>query len=115
MSAYEMNLKKLRNALREMNFEQAKQLISETLGMDELADAVQNLMGVYQEKKGHTEIAMKHYRAAYALNPTNVYAAMNVERLAYTSFTDRIPPYYGDEPIAVTVGHHKMKLREEGR
>lgn len=40
-----------------------------------------NLLGIYNEFSGNEDLARKHYRASYALDPTYGPASRNLERL----------------------------------
>jgi Flp pilus assembly protein TadD len=51
----------------------------------------QNLLGIFCELNGNSELARKHYRAAYALDPTYLPASENLERLC-TLFSSRYIP-----------------------
>lgn len=114
MNIYESNLMKIRSHLRAFELDQVERLIAETMVLDDVGDEIQNLIGVYQEKKGCMDVALKHYRAAYALNPTNWHASMNIERIAYIGFANMPEPYYGDELVKYEDKPKTKKIREEG-
>ena len=61
--------------------EQAKEKIAKA--MQEYPDAAQphNLMGIVKEIENDHDGAMKHFRAAYALNPKDKVVRMNMDSL----------------------------------
>ena len=68
-------------SLKESNLQQANQLIFEAFQLNSDAPETQNLLGILSEIKGNGSVARKHYRAAYALDPTYEPASNNLERL----------------------------------
>lgn len=52
-----------------------------------------NLMGIIMERENDHVQAMKHFRAAWALDPTFVPARINMERYGSFSFTMPSPAY----------------------
>ncbi|MDD3174809.1 MAG: hypothetical protein PHF63_14340 [Herbinix sp.] len=67
--------------LRKREFEKSYQVIIESLEENPNAPEPQNLLGIWQELQGNDDMARKHYRAAYALDPTYKPASENLERL----------------------------------
>lgn len=62
---------------------------------------IQHLYGVICECKGERDKAVKHYRAAYALDPSFEYASLNLERLVGGLSIRRASTiYYGNEVLA---------------
>ncbi|AEE97988.1 hypothetical protein [Mahella australiensis] len=59
----------------------AQKIISEALVLNPDAPELHNLLGILSEIKGNDNIARKHYRAAYALDPTYKPACRNLERI----------------------------------
>jgi Flp pilus assembly protein TadD len=61
-----------------------------------------NLLGIWYEFRGNNDLARKHYRAAYALDPTYKPASENLERVC-TLFTIRnIPIDFGEQTLEIT-------------
>ena len=67
--------------LKKGELENAEKLISILVSMDIGAPEPHNLFGILCELRGEDGIARKHYRAAYALDPTYGPACRNLERL----------------------------------
>lgn len=68
-------------SLRKKNMEDGYKLISKALLLNLDAPEPHNLLGILAELKGDDCLARKHYRAAYALDPTYKPACRNLERL----------------------------------
>lgn len=60
---------------------EALPIIKEALILNTEAAEPHNLLGIFFEMKGDDNNARKHYRAAYALDPTYKPACRNLERL----------------------------------
>ncbi|MDF2819833.1 MAG: hypothetical protein K0R15_274 [Clostridiales bacterium] len=58
-----------------------------------------NLLGIWNELKGNYDLARKHYRAAYALDPTYKPASGNLERVCTIFASKRIPFDFGKETL----------------
>lgn len=67
--------------LQEGSLHKALPVIKEALILNTEAAEPHNLLGIFFEMKGDDNNARKHYRAAYALDPTNKPACRNLERL----------------------------------
>ena len=76
--------------LRKRNFEKSYQVIIEALEEAPNAPEPQNLLGIWQELQGNEDMARKHYRAAYALDPTYRPASENLERLCEPLLENRV-------------------------
>jgi len=61
-----------------------------------------NLMGLMYEKKNDHVKAMKHFRAAWALDPTYVPAQMNLDNFG-TMFAARIPFTFDESDYAPVI------------
>lgn len=59
----------------------AHALIGRAMGLDMGAPEPHNLLGIFCEMTGDDDGARRHYRAAYALDPTYRPACRNLERL----------------------------------
>ncbi len=76
---------------------------------------VQNLLGIYAEKIGQMELASRHYRASYALDPTYAPAKNNLERITDYHYSKRTeePDYDDSAELARRVGAQSVKSKVE--
>jgi Flp pilus assembly protein TadD len=86
--------------IKEGEYREAKMKISEWMMVEDWRPEIHNLLGAMYEQQGNPVKAMNHYRASYALDPSYVYARLNLERIT-ESFVERknMQPYYGDEVV----------------
>jgi len=77
--------------LRNNNLEKSYKTIINALGENPDAPEPHNLLGLLYERKGDYDLARKHYRAAYSLDPTYKSASVNLERVC-TMFLGRKTP-----------------------
>ena len=85
-------------SLRKKNMEDGYKLISKALLLNLDAPEPHNPLGILAELKGDDSVARKHYRAAYALDPTYKPACRNLERLVMFEWGPQIRDFvYGDE------------------
>ena len=71
-----------------------------------------NLMGIIAESRNDHVQAMKHFRAAWALNPTYRPARINMER--YGSFSGRMPrPVYDETECEPCPAQSRLACRIE--
>lgn len=86
MSENQRELSKLCNTVRELisqnNIEESYALVTNAMGKHPHAPQPHNLIGVLLEKEGNHTSAMKHFRAAWALEPTYIPARYNLDRFA---------------------------------
>jgi len=61
------------------DYDKCEELIGTSMGKFPHAPEPHNLMGILLEKKGDHLTAMKHFRAAWALDPTYIPARQNLE------------------------------------
>ena len=89
--------------LRNKNTESGYKLISKALLLDPDAPEPHNLLGILAEIRGDNSIARKHYRAAYALDPTYKPACRNLERLVMFEWGPQSRDYdFGDAQTDVS-------------
>lgn len=74
----------IRTLLKHNEFEECETLICDAMGKNPNAPEPHNLLGVLLERKGNHECAMRHFRAAWDLEPTYLPARRNLEN--YSSF-----------------------------
>lgn len=84
VSADNINLNDLCNTVRELiqnyNYLESEWIITEAMGKYPHAPEPHNLMGVLLERKNDHSTAMKHFRAAWALDPSYLPARYNMEQ-----------------------------------
>lgn len=90
-------LKKVICKLKKYELEEAYQYIMEACITDPNAAQPHNLLGIWYEFKGNSDLARKHYRIAYVLSPTYKPASENLERVSTLFLYKSIPVNYGDE------------------
>lgn len=79
--AFSETVKEAAKILNKGGLHEALPLIKEALILNTEAAEPHNLLGIFFEMKGDDGTARKHYRAAYALDPTYKPACHNLERL----------------------------------
>ncbi|MDP4109283.1 MAG: hypothetical protein Q8878_04565 [Bacillota bacterium] len=86
-------------SLRSLDFDKAYELITDAIKLNPDAPEPHNLLGIWFELKGQGDKARKHYRAAYALDPTFKPACRNLEHICTTFDYSRVHTYdFGDQP-----------------
>lgn len=63
-------------------FEEAYKFIMKAISENPNAPEPHNLLGIWYEFKGNKDLARKHYRVAYVLNPIYKPATINLERVS---------------------------------
>lgn len=99
LKVYEECLASAEKALKEGDYIGAEEKIKNAMNENPHSPNVHNLYGILEELLKEDNLAHKHYRAAYALDPTYKPAIRNLERIA--SFEERMinkPIDFGDEP-----------------
>ncbi len=69
------------NKLQNNEFEESFMIVLESLKEDPNAPEPHNLLGIWYELGGNEDLARRHYRAAYALDPSYKPASENLERI----------------------------------
>ena len=73
-----------------------------------------NLMGIIMEQENDPIQAMKHFRAAWALDPSFIPARINMERYGSCSFA--MPrPAYDEADCPQEANEHKCRIETDGR
>lgn len=67
-------------------FVKCEQMIRRAMEEEPHSAEPHNLMGVLLEKKGEHSLAMRHFRAAYALDPSCAAARVNLEKYSQMNF-----------------------------
>ncbi len=78
---YSVAVVKAADFLKEGRMNEALPSIKEAIRLNTEAAEPHNLLGIFFELTGDDDNARKHYRAAYALDPTYKPACRNLERL----------------------------------
>lgn len=100
-SSFEKKIEQAVNALQAKDYAAAKDYLKYAMyeNEDNNAPEVHNLYGVLAELTGDLSLAGKHYRAAYALDPTYKPASKNLERITSFYYCPRdTGPDFGDKP-----------------
>lgn len=83
---YDENITIICNQVRELvkagEYEQSKIIIQDLLGKYPHEPEPHNLLGLVLEEEGEHLLAMKHFRASWALDPTYLPARYNLENYA---------------------------------
>ena len=80
-NAYTIAINKAVDSQRKGDIQSAKSYISEAMTLSMDTPEPHNLLGILSEMKGDDNTARRHYRAAYALDPTYKPSCRNLERL----------------------------------
>lgn len=78
---FESYIQKAIEEITNNNFLQAKEYIHLAILEDDSSPKAHNLLGAIAELTGNLSLAGKHYRAAYALDPTFKPASRNLEKI----------------------------------
>lgn len=88
-----------KKALKEGDFSLAEESIKKSMNESPHSPITHNLYGILEELLKEDNLAHKHYRAAYALDPTYKPAIRNLERIsAYDDRTRKTSIDFGDVP-----------------
>ena len=99
MITEETLLQKAIKLLGEKNYPKAEEQIKLAMLENPHSAQVHNLYGVLEELAMNDDLARRHYRAAYALNPAYKPAADNLERISSFDYRLKADPIsYGDKP-----------------
>lgn len=89
-------LKEAISMLKNDKLEEAYKYILDACKADPNAPQPHNLLGIWYEFRGKSELARKHYRVAYVLDPTFKPASENLERVSTLFPYKNIPINYGE-------------------
>ena len=81
---------RIASLLRNGNLKQAREEIASAMAAFADAPEPHNLLGIYYEQEGDLQSARKHYRAAYALDPSYKPCCRNLERITCFDFSTKI-------------------------
>jgi tetratricopeptide (TPR) repeat protein len=95
--ALDKYLKEATSSLKNNQFEEAYKLILKAIMENPNKAEPHNLLGIWYEIKGNNDLARKHYRVAYVLNPTYKPATVNLERAGNLFPYKKIAFDFGEE------------------
>lgn len=84
----------VRNLVKEGRYDECQRMIAAAMGKYPHAPQPHNLMGLLLERQNDHLTAMKHFRAAWALDPTYLPARQNLE--LYGTFFSSGPSAYDE-------------------
>ncbi len=90
-------VEEVKGLLEKKDYMAARSLIAEGMKRDPDAPEPHNLLGILLEMQEEHGQAMKHFRAAWALDPTYLPARMNIGQYADFSLTEHEPIYSAQE------------------
>ena len=91
------HIRKATDKIRKQELEEAHDLIVEAIVLNPDSPQPQNLLGLWHELKGNADMARRHFRAAYSLDPTYKPACANLERISALFGCRNMPVDYGPE------------------
>ncbi|MEA4963417.1 hypothetical protein [Lutispora sp.] len=99
LNPYDKYIRLAIEALKKGIYLQAEENIKQAMLINPHSSVVHNLYGIFEELLMKDNLARKHYRAAYALDPTYKPAIRNLERIStFEYYLKRIPIDFGDQP-----------------
>lgn len=103
MNKIEMKSDKFKNVIKDVNeklhnyeWEESYKIIVNALSENPDAPEPHNLLGLWNEFNKNYDLARKHYRAAYALDPTYKPASINLERVCTMFSSMNVPADFGE-------------------
>ncbi len=97
-NTYEKYIQLAMNNLKQNNYIQAEEYIKQAMLISPHSPVVHNLYGIFEELLMEANLACKHYRAAYALDPTYKPAIRNLERIVTFDCRCNKNVDFGDQP-----------------
>jgi Flp pilus assembly protein TadD len=97
-NAFEEYMDLAKEALKKGKYSMAEEKIKQAMFENPHSPSVHNLYGILEELSNEDNLSRKHYRAAYALDPTYKPTIRNLERIsAFEKRTDKTHIDFGDE------------------
>jgi tetratricopeptide (TPR) repeat protein len=97
MDQLDKYIKEATSTLKNYEYEDAYKVIMQAIISNPNAPEPHNLLGIWYEFKGNNDLARKHYRIAYVLDPLYKPATVNLERVSTLFPIGRIEVDYGEE------------------
>ncbi len=108
-AAYMEKIEEAIELIKKNDLNLAKDIIHEAIQLDDNGAEAQNLLGAYYELIGDRLLALRHYRAAYSLEPSYKYADMNIERLTCNNLIGgNKEPFLGHEDLLEVENVNRM-------
>lgn len=91
-----------------------EQEIGKSMAENPYSAVLHNLMGILMEKRKNHVMAMKHFRAAYALDPTYIPARYNMEQFGSMcpsgkyAYTEEDCPVQNDSQFEIVYDKHHI-------
>lgn len=98
-SKFNNYIKEATSELHNYKLEESYKTIIKALNANPSAPEPHNLLGIWYEFKGIDDLARKHYRAAYALDPTYKPASENLQRVCTIFASKTIPFDFGEDNL----------------
>lgn len=116
--AYTSKIGSAATAIKLGDFDRARVLLGQAVQEDQNQPEYHNLLGIIAELKRDLALACKHYRAAYALDPSYGPASRNLDRItAYSTARNTGTPDYGDackiEELPASFAYAEYKSRHQ--
>lgn len=86
MNIFELKINRSIELIKIGNYTDAEHYIHLSMSEDDISPKPHNLLGIIAELKGDLIKAEKHYRAAYALDPTFKAACENLQRITSLNY-----------------------------
>lgn len=104
--------KNVRSLISEKKYSQCTQDIRKAMYAYPHAPQPHNLMGILLEKQGEYSAAMKHFRAAWALDPAYLPCRVNLDR--YGSFFSHASAAFDEDDCTPEISSVKQEMRNDG-
>lgn len=104
---------KVRNLIKEESLTEAELAIAQGMGQFPDAAIPHNLMGIVKEIKNDRVAAMKHFRAAYALDPSDKSIRANIDHLCSFRPTGK-KLLFGDEEAEKETERYVVEYDAQG-
>ena len=96
-------ISEIKSCIDEGKYRDGERMAAQAMKNNPNSPVPHNLMGIILEKENKHVQAMKHFRAAYALDPTYIPARFNMEQ--YGTFFPMSNPAYSEEECVVRFQH----------
>lgn len=114
IDSFEKCIKESINNIKIGNLNEAIEYIHEAMLQDDSSPKSHNLLGIIYEMRGELDLARKHYRASYSLDPTFKASSINLERISSFSYKFNIENIkYGYESLTPEKYYYKIVYDEK--
>lgn len=119
-NAYKSKIGSAATAIKLGDYDRATVLLGQAAQEDQNHPEYHNLLGIIAELKRDLALACRHYRAAYALDPSYEPASSNLARVtSYSIARNTGAPDYGDackiEELPASFAYAEYKSRNQRR